>query len=1036
MKLCPNCDQPIAEEITLCPSCGNEIGEGRKYIDDYRIVDVLHEGHASFLCRAIRERTNEHVMIRLFTAQSGVNSKVASRLMREIEELKKLPDEGFVRHHAIRRSTDGLWYRISEWVDTESWGSLLASGRLSDRQVLYDLFHQMASAISVLHREGYLIPHLILNDIIIIKDASGALKVKIDYKLSRFFDPKGDRPGPMLKRLMNCHPDIINQRPLDFRSDIWALGKVFVELLTADLECMDFGAKVDELQLPHDAEVLLKVMLADDPDMRPRSMAEVANSLARFKDKKIERDEQKPPEVQETQTRTIRTLQKRISLLAAIVIILSIFGILSWFQFGQEQSDADTLEAYANKYASSVGFVLVEYWLKTEDVEYYRNVAEGTAFLVDNDGYMISGRHVVCPWLEDSTLFATVYQLALSDITPQFGYRIYLWFEGKRAFNRAARMLESSELSDIYLVDLAFSSESAPRITIAGVPKPPVQTRQLIASPIKDDFAILKIDKVPEGLTPLPLDLKMDPQRVPKLSPLITLGFPLGSRTQADTVNVSVTRGNVRRSFEDMLQVDASIYGGNSGGPVIDIKGKVIGIVSGVAMDYTQGIMPIATPRWDLGMILPITKAVEFLKELKAGQVKWNGVLDFAVEDTLKKIRDKAAEGRWAEAQSMADEELKQSQQPALVMAAGIMHFCGGDLQGARRFFVESLSMDTENNDARLMLYLIDWLSDNKDGLAYRDDLLALDWRSTAEFQGYLVRVLEGMEDEDSALDGWYTASEKSYLNYTVGLIRSKQKDWAGAEKLLREAILLANTDSWEFFLARSRLEEVQKHRREVMKTKKLLAEYNTHVAEFDKQVKASLEEKPKLEEKLSPLRMKLLTDETSITEKLQALEEIRKLLPKNRQLLVGLAYYSAANEAWPQALEYTRQFLKSGGRQYSDRMGLGLLEAGILHHQGQEVEAQTSLEEFLRRTNDQWYQTISEYLLGKQTEEFLKKQAAENPENLLTSSTVLGFWSEGSSDKDKAIRYYKEALGTFLDNWFEYDFAKERIKRLKLATQ
>ena len=114
MRLCPACDQPVAEEITLCPSCGNEIGEGRKYIDDYRIVDVLHEGHASFLCRAIRQRTNEHVMIRLFTPQSGVNDEVASRLKREIEELKRLPNEGFVRHHAIRRSTDELWYRISE----------------------------------------------------------------------------------------------------------------------------------------------------------------------------------------------------------------------------------------------------------------------------------------------------------------------------------------------------------------------------------------------------------------------------------------------------------------------------------------------------------------------------------------------------------------------------------------------------------------------------------------------------------------------------------------------------------------------------------------------------------------------------------------------------------------------------------------------------------------------------------------------------------------------------------------------------------
>ncbi|UCE51651.1 MAG: trypsin-like peptidase domain-containing protein [Desulfobacterales bacterium] len=1032
MKLCPNCDQPVAEEITICPSCGNDIGEGRKYIDDYRIVDVLHEGHASFLCRAIRERTNEHVMIRLFTQQSGVDSEVASRLMREIEELKKLPDEGFVRHHAIRRSSDGLWYRISEWVDTESWGSLLASGRLSDRRLLFDLFYQMASAIAVLHKEGYFIPHLILNDIIVVTGANGALKVKIDYKLSRFFDPKLDRPGPMLKRLLSCHPDIIHQRPLDFRSDIWSLGKVFVELLTADLECMDFRAKVDELQLPSEAQILLKVMLADDPDMRPRSMIEVADSLARIKEKELEMAEEPAPEVPISPQRTIRSLQKRISLLAVVVILLSIFGILSWFQFGQRKNDVGSLEAYANKYAPSVAFVLVEYWLKKDDVEYYRNMAEGTAFLVDNNGYMLTGRHVVCPWLEDMTLYATVQQLLLSDITPQFGYRIFLWFEGKRAFNRAARMLESSELTDIYLVDLAFSSESSPRVSVAGVPKPPVQTRQVITSPLKDDFAVLKIEKVPEGLNPLPLDLKMDPQRIPKLSRLITLGFPLGSRTQADTVNVSVTSGHVRRSFENMLQVDASIYGGNSGGPVIDMQGRVIGIVSGVAMDYTQGFLPMATPRWDLGMVLPITKAVEFLKELKAGQIKWNGELDFSVEDTLKKIREKAIEGRWAEAQTLADEELKRSQQPSLVMAAGIMHLCSGDIQGAKKYFSQSLSMDAENFDARLMLYLIDWMPDEKSGRAYRDDLLALDWRSPAEFQGYLVRVLEGMIDEDSALDGWYTSSEKSWLNYVVGLLRSKQKDWAGAEKLMREAILLADTNAWEFFLASSSLEEIQKHRRESLKEKKLLAQYSKNVEAFEQKVQKSLEDKKSSEEKLGPLRTKLLTDGTSIKDKLAALQEIHGMYPENRQILVGLAYYSAADEAWAESLAYIRTFLKTGGRQYSDRMGLGLMEAGILHYQGQEVEAQTNLEAFLRRTRDPWYQTISEYLLGKQSEDLLKKQAGETPENLITASTVLGFWSEGSGDKNKAIKHYKEALGTFLDTWLEYDFAKERIKRLK----
>jgi serine/threonine protein kinase len=148
-------------------------------------------------------------------------------------------DLPFVRHHAIKRSADGLWYRISEWVDTESWGSLLASGRLRVLALILDLFHQMASALTVLHQHGHIIPHLILNDIMADKGEGGKIRIEIDYKLSRFIDPSLDRPSPMLKKLLSSHPDILNQRPLDFKSDIWSLGKVFVEHLSAEMETTD-----------------------------------------------------------------------------------------------------------------------------------------------------------------------------------------------------------------------------------------------------------------------------------------------------------------------------------------------------------------------------------------------------------------------------------------------------------------------------------------------------------------------------------------------------------------------------------------------------------------------------------------------------------------------------------------------------------------------------------------------------------------------------------------------------------------------------
>jgi S1-C subfamily serine protease len=1011
-------------------------------------VDVLHEGHVSFLCRAIRQRTAEMVMIRLFTPESGVDEAAAAKLRRELEALKKLPEEGFVKHYAIRQAPDGLWYRISEWLETESWGSLLASERLSDRRVLFDLFYQMASALSLLHKEGYFIPHLILNDIIPINGDGKGLQVKIDYKLSRFFDPKLDRPGPMLKRLLRCHPDIINQRPLDFRSDIWSLGKVFVEILTADLESTDFISKIEELNLPREAEVLLKVMLADDPDIRPRSMAEVADSLARIRAREIANGKVQGPQVtiaskeEEPEIPIIagppkRGFAKWLGLSAALLFLMAIAGYLAFFQPGERMEDAaSALEDYANKYAPSVAFLLVEYWLEVDGEKSYDNVAEGTAFLVDADGYMLTSRHVVCPWMDDMGLYATAQQYQINNMSPRFGYRLFLWFEGAKAFNRVAAVMEAPDLSDVYFVEDAFSTESTPGVSIAGVPKTPIQRREVDTSPVQDDYAVLKIDRVPPGLVPLPLDTAMDAESVPKLSRFITLGFPLGSRTQEATVNVSVTTGHVRRAFENMLQVDGSIHKGNSGGPIIDTRGKVIGIVSGVALDYAQGLVPMVMPRWDMGMVLPITRVVEFLGEIRAGQVKWNGVLDFSVEETVRKISEAAVQGRWAEAQVLADKELESNMQPSLIMAAGVMHFCTRDLQGARHLFSESLSMDAENYDAKLMLSIIDWLVNGKAASTHRRDLLASDWRSPAEFHGYLVRVLDGVTSEASALKAWYTEAEKSWLYYVVGLVRAKRQDWRGSEKVLQEAVLAADLDAWEFVLARSKLEEVQKRRRESLKTEAEWTDYNANLELFNQAVKKAQEEKKNREKELGPLRAKLMEETSSMEDKLQVLKEIQKLFPNNRNIALALAFYSAADESWPQALEYIGAVLKEEGRQNSDRMSLGLLKAGILHYQGHEDEARASLEAFVRQTRDPWYLAISEYLLGKQTLEALTKGAGKSPENLISAYTPLGFWAEGSGDKKRAIKNYKLALESYLDSWIEYDFAKERLKKLKKPSQ
>ena len=59
MKLCNNCSQALAESVKICPNCGSEVADGLTGIDSYRILEVIHEGRASILFKAIEEEAEE-----------------------------------------------------------------------------------------------------------------------------------------------------------------------------------------------------------------------------------------------------------------------------------------------------------------------------------------------------------------------------------------------------------------------------------------------------------------------------------------------------------------------------------------------------------------------------------------------------------------------------------------------------------------------------------------------------------------------------------------------------------------------------------------------------------------------------------------------------------------------------------------------------------------------------------------------------------------------------------------------------------------
>ena len=119
------------------------------------------------------------------------------------------------------------------------------------------------------------------------------------------------------------------------------------------------------------------------------------------------------------------------------------------------------------------------------------------------------------------------------------------------------------------------------------------------------DLALLKIEPF-EGMPTLDVfDTKTPPP--PAGSDIFLFGFPLGHLAvqEGETVIASTFRGILSRNVGGQMQVDAGVHPGNSGGPITDASGRVIGVVVSVQA------LPDRTAVYTIGYGIPIGDAAE-----------------------------------------------------------------------------------------------------------------------------------------------------------------------------------------------------------------------------------------------------------------------------------------------------------------------------------------------------------------------------------------------------------------------------------------
>jgi serine protease Do len=147
---------------------------------------------------------------------------------------------------------------------------------------------------------------------------------------------------------------------------------------------------------------------------------------------------------------------------------------------------------------------------------------------------------------------------------------------------------------------------------------------KVIGKDAATDVALIKLNSPPKGLVPVVLG---DSDALRQGDFALALGSPFGLRETATLGIISAKhRGGVNSGnpFDDFLQTDAAINSGNSGGPLFNLRGEVVGINTAIVSPQIGS---------GIGFAVPINMAKALLPQLQAKGRVTRGYLGVSVTD-------------------------------------------------------------------------------------------------------------------------------------------------------------------------------------------------------------------------------------------------------------------------------------------------------------------------------------------------------------------------------------------------------------------
>ena len=147
---------------------------------------------------------------------------------------------------------------------------------------------------------------------------------------------------------------------------------------------------------------------------------------------------------------------------------------------------------------------------------------------------------------------------------------------------------------------------------------------KVIGSDERTDVALIKVEAT--GMTPLPIG---NPKLLKKGQWVLAIGSPFGLESTVTSGIVSAL-GRDTGDYLPFIQTDVAVNPGNSGGPLLNLKGEVVGINSQI-VSRSGGFMGIS-------LAIPIDEAMSVVEQLRASGKVTRGRIGVKIGEVSKDV--------------------------------------------------------------------------------------------------------------------------------------------------------------------------------------------------------------------------------------------------------------------------------------------------------------------------------------------------------------------------------------------------------------